>query len=103
VERDGERFSSLAVVGQNSWTLISASEDWGKVVLSVNGKSRSAIRSVRLDEQLKVFRGAFSVSETGAALIRPDGYIAWKIEEMPSNPFGVLVEVLSQVAFEVNA
>jgi hypothetical protein len=43
------------------------------------------------------------VSETGAALIRPDGYIAWKIEEMPSNPFGVLVEVLSQVAFEVNA
>jgi 2-polyprenyl-6-methoxyphenol hydroxylase-like FAD-dependent oxidoreductase len=103
VERDGERFSSLAVVGQNSWTLISASEDWGKVVLSVNGKSRSAIRSVRLDEQLKVFRGAFSVSETGAALIRPDGYIAWKIEEMPSGPFGVLVEVLSQVAFEVNA
>ncbi|KAJ6064374.1 hypothetical protein N7499_013054 [Penicillium canescens] len=101
VERGGKRVSILDVIGQKSWTLISASEEWETVLLGVNERSRNTIRSVRVDDQLKGFQQAFSVCENGAALIRPDGYIAWRSNGMPSNAVDVLREVLGQVAFEV--
>jgi hypothetical protein len=101
VERGGKRVSILDVIGQKTWTLISASEEWETVLLGVNERSQNTIRSVRVDDQLKGFQQAFSVCETGAALIRPDGYIAWRSNRMPSNAVDVLREVLGQVAFEV--
>lgn len=103
VERDGERVSILDFVGQKSWTLISASGKWETVLLGVNERSRNTIRSVRVDDQLKEFQQAFSVCETGAALIRPDGYIAWRSNGMPTNAVDVSREVLGQVAFEVGS
>jgi len=34
---------------------------------------------------------AFGVSSTGASLIRPDGYIAWRSHDLPANVDAVLV------------
>ena len=30
------------------------------------------------------------VSETGAVLVRPDGHVAWRVEQVPNDPRGAL-------------
>ncbi|KAJ5753559.1 uncharacterized protein N7511_007712 [Penicillium nucicola] len=103
IKSNEERVPILHVVPRKSWTLISASAEWETVLSSVNGMSRNTIRSVRVDDQLEEFQQTFSISETGAALIRPDGYITWKVEEIPVNPIDVIMATLCQVAFEGNS
>jgi hypothetical protein len=45
------------------------------------------------------FQEALGVSETGAVLLRPNGYIAWRTTNMPADSARCLGEVLAQVAF----
>ncbi len=47
---------------------------------------------------LKEFRTAFGIRATGASLIRPDGYVAWRSIGLPTDPVGVLVDALSHVS-----
>ncbi len=47
---------------------------------------------------LKAFRTAFGIGATGASLIRPDGYVAWRSIGLPTDPVGVLVDALSHVS-----
>ena len=37
------------------------------------------------------------VADTGAVLVRPDGFVAWRAAELPSDPEGWLVDVLGAV------
>jgi hypothetical protein len=45
------------------------------------------------------FRIGFGVGATGASLVRPDGYIAWRSIEIPTDPLQALVDALRQVSF----
>jgi putative polyketide hydroxylase len=44
------------------------------------------------------FRRAFGIGAEGTALIRPDGYVAWRASALPADPTSALTEALSQVA-----
>lgn len=43
------------------------------------------------------FRARYGVGPSGAALIRPDGFLAWRARELPPEPAEVLTEVLDSV------
>ncbi|CAL5867133.1 uncharacterized protein PFLUO_LOCUS1345 [Penicillium psychrofluorescens] len=106
VLKDGEKVPILDVVSQGSWTLVSEFDEWVQVVAEVNKRSSVALRSLQIGRdvqlvQLGEFQQAFGVSQSGAALVRPDGYIAWKTKELPSSAVEVLDEILSKVAFRV--
>ncbi|KAJ5081778.1 hypothetical protein NUU61_010042 [Penicillium alfredii] len=104
VTRDGDKLPLLKVVGQGSWTLVLAVEEWMHIVSGVNKRSSIPIKSVCIGRdvqpmQQEDFCQSFGVSATGAALIRPDGYITWRTPDLPSNGGTLLDDVLSQVAF----
>ena len=43
------------------------------------------------------FRDAFGVSESGAVLVRPDGFVAWRAPSLPDDPTGALAWALRTV------
>lgn len=43
-------------------------------------------------------RAAFGLGPSGASLIRPDGYVAWREVGMPADPVATLVAIVRQVA-----
>jgi len=103
----GKTVPLIDLVDHHGWTLISESSAWSHAAASVSGTSSIPIRSILLgyDVQLiqeRGFQDSFGVSPTGAALIRPDGYIAWRSKELPSHPAQVLDEALSIASFRVN-
>ncbi|OQE31784.1 hypothetical protein PENSTE_c001G02808 [Penicillium steckii] len=104
--KDGETIPLLDVVDRHGWTLISESSAWSHAAASVPGTSSFPIRSILLGYEVQLiqesdFQDSFGVSSTGAALIRPDGYIAWRCKDLPSCPARALDEVLSAVSFRV--
>ncbi len=46
----------------------------------------------------KDFRVAFGIGPQGACLVRPDGFVAWRSPDLPSDPVGALTNALAQVA-----
>ncbi|MEJ1960312.1 MAG: hypothetical protein WDO56_01645 [Gammaproteobacteria bacterium] len=40
------------------------------------------------------FRKSFGIGSSGASLVRPDGYVAWRSLEMPANPAAALIDCL---------
>jgi 2-polyprenyl-6-methoxyphenol hydroxylase-like FAD-dependent oxidoreductase len=44
------------------------------------------------------FRTAFGITSSGASLVRPDGYIAWRSRESTSDPTAALIEALTVAA-----
>jgi putative polyketide hydroxylase len=48
---------------------------------------------------LEEFRAAYGIGRTGASLIRPDGYVAWRSADLPADPVGVMADALRRVAF----
>ncbi|KAE8355650.1 FAD binding domain-containing protein [Aspergillus coremiiformis] len=107
VSRDGETVSILDVVGQDAWTLVSGMEDWEDVTAQVNRGSSVKVKHICIGRDVRFadagsFQVALGLSATGAALLRPDGYIAWRTKEMPAEPAKCLDDVVAQVAFRVN-
>jgi 2-polyprenyl-6-methoxyphenol hydroxylase-like FAD-dependent oxidoreductase len=47
------------------------------------------------------FRSAFGIGPSGASLIRPDGYVAWRSLELPENPAAAIAAALTQIAATV--
>ncbi|KAJ5133139.1 uncharacterized protein N7443_005229 [Penicillium atrosanguineum] len=106
--RKEERVPILDVVGQDNWTLISEINEWSDIASRVNEKSPLPLISIHIGRdvqlsQLDEFQIAFGVTKTGATLIRPDGYIAWKANELPANADEVLNNILDRVAFRIAA
>lgn len=101
ISKDGADVPLLDIVGQKNWTLISATDEWGSALSEVIKSSRVTVNSVRLDSDLQKFQQAFGVSETGACLIRPDGYISWRTAESSVNASDCLRTVLAKVSFAI--
>ncbi|KAJ5273244.1 hypothetical protein N7478_008369 [Penicillium angulare] len=107
IERDGQNVSSLDLVGYESWTLLSECDEWTKAVSEVNGKSPIQVHSVQFGTDANItpqgdFQKLFGVSQGGCALVRPDGYIAWRSSELPSDAAKALDGAVSQVAFRLD-
>lgn len=88
-------------------TLISESHRWDEAVTFVNENSSVPVKFVHLGKSPRLvhqddFQKSFGVSQCGAALIRPDGYIAWRVDEIPSDAKETLMDVMSKVSFSTN-
>ncbi|KAJ5204583.1 uncharacterized protein N7498_005462 [Penicillium cinerascens] len=102
--KEGEKVPILDLIGQGKWTLVSESSEWSDVVSQVNKQSPIALASLQIGRDVQLvqqgeFKQGFGISGTGAALIRPDGYIAWRAKELPVNAGELLDDVLSRVGF----
>ena len=91
VQRNGERMSSLDLVGSRSWAFLFVSEVWGKAISEVNaGSHHIQAKAIRIGEDAQIlpedtFETLFGVSSHGCVLVRPDGYIAWRSDASHGN------------------
>jgi 2-polyprenyl-6-methoxyphenol hydroxylase-like FAD-dependent oxidoreductase len=104
VLKNGEKIPTLDLLGQGAWTLISESDKWSEAVCTVNESSSIPLELIHFGNSVQLVHGDdfqkhFSVSQSGAALVRPDGYIAWRVEALPSNAAEALKGVMSKVSF----
>lgn len=104
--RQGVKIPIIDLLERGTWILLaeSGSEAWRDAVEFVNENSSVPLKCFSLGEEVQLFdpsdfQKSFGVSDSGAALIRPDGYIAWRAEEVPSNAGQLLQEAFSRVSF----
>ena len=101
LERNGKDISTIDLTGN---FLVLAGADGADWV----GAAKTAAQALRLpldaycmgkdlaDPESR-FAQAYGVLSSGASLIRPDGFIAWRAKEMVERPEAVLRQVLRQV------
>ncbi|KAM6534774.1 hypothetical protein FALCPG4_004398 [Fusarium falciforme] len=102
VQRGGETISSLDLFGQG-WVLVSKDEAWRTTAKEATGIECSFVMvGDEVDETNQgEFSEAFGVDDTGAVLVRPDGYIAWRAATKPQDRLDSLREVLARVSCSV--
>jgi putative polyketide hydroxylase len=88
---------------QRSWVLLAEDDCWREAARQASETLGVTLEFVRVGVDFvpatpDAFREAFGVRETGASLVRPDGYIAWRSDTLPSEPLDALVEALEQVS-----
>ena len=102
--RSGEEVSSLDLF-QRGWVLLSEDRRWEGPVRKISGRvgvefvlvgsdSEEGLKEVDAGE----FAKAFGIGSGGASLVRPDGIVAWKMNEMPVDSEELLERVLEKVA-----
>lgn len=98
MQRGGEAISSLDLFGQG-WVLASKDEAWRTAATDTECsfvKVGDGVEEATGGE----FSDAFGVDDTGAVLVRPDGYIAWRVVTRPREDDGLdsLREVLARAS-----
>jgi putative polyketide hydroxylase len=81
---------------QRGWVLLTESPEWSAAVAAVNKLLGIAVDLQEIHVQ--EFGRAYGLSPQGATLVRPDGYIAWRSQDLPTRPADALAEALRQVA-----
>ena len=102
----GSRISTLDITGQGRFTLLTGigGEAWKEAAKQIS----STGPGVEVAAHTIGFRGDFidcyndwfnarGVGETGAVLVRPDHFVAWRCQELVSDPVGKLYEVLDRI------
>lgn len=104
LQQGGERVSSLDLL-QRGWVLLSEDARWVDAAATVAAGWHFGLRAVQIDVDATAiepgaFLMAFGLGPTGAVLVRPDGYIAWRLADAPAGVLlaPALAEALTQVA-----
>ncbi len=102
IERAGERTSTLDWFGQ-SWVLLAQQAEWATAAVAAGERLGLALECVSTETlasaEADAVRAAYGLGMSGASLIRPDGYIAWRCADRPSDPLAALTAALAQGAF----
>ena len=100
VQRAGRRVSTLDLF-QRGWVLLSEDARWCAAARAAAGGVR--LEALRIGSDVVDAAGTcamLGIGRTGASLVRPDGYVAWRSVEGPGDvPEVLLAEVLERVAF----
>jgi 2-polyprenyl-6-methoxyphenol hydroxylase-like FAD-dependent oxidoreductase len=102
LSQGGNRVSTLDLL-QRGWVLLAEDEQWGRVADRVGADLGFSLKCVRIGvdavpSDMQQFRDAYGLLPTGAALIRPDGYIAWRSRDLPADPLRLLKDAFSLVS-----
>ncbi|KAJ5217012.1 hypothetical protein N7468_010020 [Penicillium chermesinum] len=103
IEKEGRRIPVLDAI--DSWTLVSEAREWSDAVDLVNQTWPDKVKSLQIGQDVQMI-GAGQASEllgvlpNGAVLVRPDGYIAWRMHEFPVE--GEAGEILKDVVFKTS-
>ncbi|KAK7220746.1 hypothetical protein V2G26_008749 [Clonostachys chloroleuca] len=107
LRKDGETISTLDLFG-TEWVVISSDEGWQQPVesaaksLGITVKFACVGKDI-VEEVEGKFNDVYGLSENGAALVRPDGVIAWKVIEKLDEPVKALTEALSKASYATNS
>lgn len=101
VSKNGQQLSTLDYLGRG-WTLFAADEHW-TAAAAASEKLGIKLDCVRVGIDLlpadtATFLDTFGLEATGASLIRPDGYIAWRAKNLPPDLMDALTDALAQTA-----
>ncbi|VUC28590.1 unnamed protein product [Clonostachys rosea] len=103
LRKDGETISTLDLFG-TEWVVISSDEEWKQSVestaksLGINVEFACIGKDI-VEEVEGSFNEVYGLNRNGAALVRPDGVIAWKVIEKLDEPMEVLAEALSKASY----
>ena len=108
LERAGQRLSTLDLFGKHFVLLAGADASaWRDAA----GAAAGQIKGLTVDSYVigsggdltepgggsGAFADRYGISPSGAVLVRPDGFVAWRTKEMPSAAVTTLVDVLSSI------
>ncbi len=102
IEKDGKRVSTLDLFG-NGFTLLAASggKAWSAAAREAAKDVRLALDAYTFGQELRDpesrFASAYGLTETGAVLVRPDGFVAWRAKSADGNPRAPLKEALTRL------
>ena len=98
----GECLSTIDLVGPE-FSLIAGSKgrDWERVVADVGEKVGLALQCHVIGDELADVEGTFNerfgIGDTGAVLVRPDGFIAWRMQQLGPNAAADLGNVIARI------
>lgn len=99
---DPEHPSILDLFG-HGWVVLSQDPRWRAATTRAAAELGLEIGFVEIGGQVKTaepdaFDTAYGLTDTGASLVRPDGYIAWRTLTAPDDPDAALTDALTQAA-----
>lgn len=106
IMRNGEKISTLDLFGKG-WVLLTQNVDWKKSVHEYQKKTPPKTNEIELithclhedfsSENQTTFSTLFGLSDNGALLVRPDGYIAWRTQKKPEDDLDALFKSLQTI------
>lgn len=102
VTADATDISTLDLF-QRSWTLLSEDNSWADAAGDASAQLGVPVNFVHVGDRVRPaehdeFRRAYGITSNGASLVRPDGYIAWRVARIPDEPTHALCEALAATA-----
>jgi putative polyketide hydroxylase len=108
LERAGQRLSSLDLFGR-SFALLAGPE--GEAWCDAAGDVAARFRNLELDvhrvgnadlrDPDNVFCSRYGLSPSGACLVRPDGFIAWRARASDTDPAATLTRVIGHILGQI--
>ncbi|KAJ5603979.1 hypothetical protein N7537_006935 [Penicillium hordei] len=89
----GDRNISTLELLKGDWAILSEDPQWRGIVKEAEENLGMKARFIHIRQSVTAeirFREAFGVSARGCSLVRPDGYIAWRLAEVEGDPKAVL-------------
>ncbi len=101
-EHRGAKISSLDLMGRDLVLLCGpAAAPWARAAMAIAWGAAAPLAVHRLGADLidleERWQQAFGVGASGAVLLRPDGFIAWRAQGAVNSPGDVLTNVLARV------
>src|SRR4029453_17750884 len=101
LERGRQRISTIDLFGR-SFVLLAARDaaDWVEAARDVAGEFHGLELDTHIIGREDIvdrdghFAGAYGLTSIGAALVRPDGFVAWRTKSAGRDPRGILSGVL---------
>ncbi|KAF7537720.1 hypothetical protein G7Z17_g12795 [Cylindrodendrum hubeiense] len=105
LRRGGEAISSLDLFC-HGWVLVSKDGTWRVTAQQASGTTGTEVAFVQVGGEVEETEGSnigesFGIGETGAVLVRPDGYVAWRSLTKPVDAVASLGSALGQVSYAV--
>jgi len=100
IERNGRRLSTLDLFGRG-FVLLAASQGglWSAAAQRSGHAAAGLLDAYTFGQELRDpqddFAAAYGLTPTGAVLVRPDGFVAWRAKSADSNPEDKLRNVLA--------
>ena len=102
LERDGKPVSTIDMAG-SAFVLLAGPEGeaWCGAARNVAARAGVALAAHRIGGELRDptggFATAYGLSESGAALIRPDGFVAWRAKARTDDPQGAMTRAFDTI------
>ncbi|WP_153414257.1 FAD-dependent monooxygenase [Nocardia macrotermitis] len=99
---DGHERSTLDLI-RHDWVLLSRDAQWRSAANEVANELGIEVVFEQIGTEVGIadpatLEQSYGIGPTGATLIRPDGYVAWRIPSAPGDPAHELANALSTVA-----